>query len=692
MTIVRDDWGIAHVHGTTDAAAVFGAIYAQAEDDFNRIETNYLTALGRTAEYSGESAIYADLRAKLYADPSDLRATYTASPPALRALMDAWADGLNYYLATHPSVKPHVITRFEPWMALSFTEGSIGGDVERISLDKLRAFYGSARAAAAPRALDVANLLRDPGSNGIAIAPSKTRDGHALLLINPHTSFYFRSELQMSSDEGLNAYGASTWGQFFIYQGFNERAGWMHTSTGVDNVDFFAETISRHDGRFYYRYGTQERPLKQSTIVVPYRTSHGTLAQRSFTVYRTHRGPIVAEVGGKWICVAMMDEPVAALSQSFYRTKATDFASYRAIAARYMANSSNNTIFADSKGEIAFMTPQFVPRRDDRFDYTQPVDGSNPAADWHGLLPIADMPDDLNPPNGWVFNSNDWPYSSAGRFSPKRSQYPRYFDTAGENERGVHATMLLSHGSSFTIESLRALAYDSFLPAFSQLLPRLFAAYDELPSGNPMRARLAGQIGALRAWNVRWSASSVATSLAIYWGDAMLENVRGRSKEIGDVVKEMLASSPDAKLNSLAHASDRLTADFGTWRTPWGEINRFQRRNDDIDQRFDDRAPSIPVPFTSGLWGSLAAFYTVRTGTKRRYGNDGNSFVAVVEFGDKVRAIGVTAGGESGDPSSPHFDDQAARYATGNLREIYFYPDQLASHTERTYHPGDVLR
>ena len=242
VTITRDDWGIAHVSAATDAQVVFGAIYAQAEDDFGRIEANYLTALGRTAEAEGEGAIWQDLRQRLYVDQPELQRQYAASPLWLRKLMDAWADGLNFYLATHPAVHPKVLTRFEPWMALSFTEGSIGGDIERISLSGLQSFYGATPVAAT--ADETGARPQEPrGSNGIAIAPQNTANGHALLLINPHTSFYFRSELQMTSGEGLNAYGASTWGQFFIYQGWNAQTGWMHTTSGVDNVDEFAETV-----------------------------------------------------------------------------------------------------------------------------------------------------------------------------------------------------------------------------------------------------------------------------------------------------------------------------------------------------------------------------------------------------------------------------------------------------------------
>jgi len=689
VTITRDDWGIAHVRGRTDADAVFGMIYAQAEDDFNRVETNYINAMGRLAEAEGESAVFQDLRMKLFIDPDSLRAQYARSPAFLRALMDAWADGLNFYLSTHPGVTPRVIRRFEPWMALSFTEGSIGGDIERISIPQLEAFYGHHTVAMAP---DVA--FREPsGSNGFAIAPKNTAGGHALLLINPHTSFFFRSELQMTSGEGLNAYGAATWGQFFIYQGFNERAGWMHTSSGVDVVDEFLETVVERGGRRFYRYGAEERPVVTQTITVPYRTAGGGMAQRTFEVYRTHHGPVVREADGKWVTVALMQRPIEALEQSFLRTKMHDYQSFRRLGEEMKANSSNNTIFADADGNIAYFHPHFIPRRDDRFDYTRPVDGSDPATDWKGLHTTAETPHLLNPPNGWIFNTNDWPYSAAGPYSPRRENFPRYMDVAGENPRGIHARRVLEGKKDFTLESLRAAAFDPYLTAFAQLIPPLLRDYDAAPSGDALKARVAGPIELLRGWDYRWSATSEPTSLAVFWGEELWGQVAADARRAGMSVYDYMAqrATPAQKLQALSAAADRLERDFGGWRTPWGQINRFQRLTGDIVQPFNDAGSSIPVPFTSAQWGSLASFGARRyPGTKRYYGTSGNSFVAVVEFGPRVRARAVTAGGESGHPVSRHFSDQAGRYASGDLREVYFYPDQLRGHTERSYRPGET--
>ncbi len=719
VTIARDDWGIPHIQGPTDADAIFGLMYAQAEDDFNRIEVNFLNSQGRLAEAEGEEEIWRDLRMKLFIDPEEMKVMYQESPQWLKDLMDAWADGLNYYLHTHPEVEPRVLDRFEPWMALTFSEGSIGGDIERVSLRELEAFYATdpesrlagsheasgsrfARSDAqlpAPKSglapvaalADAAGEPWEPtGSNGIAIAPANTRDGNALLLINPHTSFFFRHEAHVTSDQGLNAYGALTWGQFFIYQGFNETAGWMHTSSSADNIDEFLETIVQREDGLYYVYGDEERPVETRQVVVPYRTESGDLAEREFTVYRTHHGPIVREVGGKWVATALMEEPMRALIQSYSRTKARNLEEYLEVMEEH-TNSSNNTLFADAEGNIAYLHSNFVPVRNPRIDYSRPVDGSDPATDWQGLHTIEESPNAINPASGWAYCTNNWPYSSAGPDSPRRQAYPPYMDIGTENFRGLHAIMLLEGTRDFTLSSLRDAAYDSYLTGFEELIPALLRAYDAAPASDPLKARLADQIETLRGWDLRWGVESVPTSLAVFMGTELLTIIRDDARNAGASVYDYMITGATSQqlLEALAAASDRLEEDFGSWATPWGEINRFQRLTGDIRQPFSDDEPSTPVGFTSSRWGSLASFGArPYPDTKRWYGTSGNSFVAVVEFGDSVRAVAVTAGGLNNDPASPHFNDQAQRYATGNLRDVYFYPADIRTHTEREYHPG----
>lgn len=671
--IVRDDWGVSHITGRSDADAVFGMIYAQAEDDFNRIEMNYLISLGRLAEAEGEKALWQDLRQRLWIDPNELKADYAKSPPWLRKLMQAWAASLNQYLADHPEVRPKVLTRFEPWMALSFSEGSIGGDISRVSLSQLQAFYERRTVALTDEERGL--ITREPtGSNGFVIAPSHSASDHPLLLINPHTSFFFRAEQKVTSGEGLNAYGAATWGQFFIYQGFNQNAGWMHTTSTADTIDEFAVTVTGDD-RPTYHYGTEQRPVTARIMTLAYRKPDGVMGSRAFTTYATHHGPVVREADGKWIAAAMMHKPVAALQQSFLRTKVRDLAGFRNVAA-LQANSSNNTLFASSKSETALFLPQFMPLRDPRFDYSRPVDGNDPATDWRGTHSLGELPQVVNPANGWAFNVNDGPWWAAGKDSPKQQDYARYFDRVGRNPRTTAAQRVLAALPKFTLDSLAAAAYDPWLPLFAEQLPVLIAAHAKAP--DPARA---DAIALLAKWDHRWSLTSTETSLAAFWADALWERVAAAAGvPLSPFQHARMVGASDAdKLAALDAAIARLTADFGSWRVPWGDINRFQRLDGAIVRTFDDAKPSIPVPFVSANWGSLASFGAQRyPGTRRYYGDYGNSFVAVVEFGPRVRARAVTAGGLSSDPASPHFNDQAKRYAQGNLRTVYFYPEDLA--------------
>jgi len=683
VTIKRDSWGIPHIYGKTDADTVFGTLYAQAEDDFNRIEVNYLNAMGRLAEAEGEGELYRDLRMKLFIDPIDMQAKYEQSPAWLKKLMDAFADGLNYFLYTHPEVNPRVITHFEPWMALTFSEGSIGGDIERVNLRGLQDFYGNGDSIAQR----IAVSDNEPrGSNGFAISPSNTLNGNALLMINPHTSFFFRSELHMVSEEGLNAYGAVTWGQFFVYQGFNEKAGWMHTSSRADAIDFYLETISERDDGVYYAYDGGERKLRETVLTLPYRSGEG-LAQRTFTVYHSHHGPIVRGEGDHWVSIKLMQEPVDALTQSYLRTKVSGHNEFSENM-RLHTNSSNNTVYADAQGNIAYYHGNFIPRRDLRFDWNSPLDGSNAATEWQGLHTLEESITLLNPENGWIQNTNNWPFTAAGEFSPRAEDYPRYMTNYVENPRGIHAVRVLKDKTDFTLDSLIEAAYDSALVAFDPLLPALIALKEEPGLAPETREAIAH----LSGWDTRFTLDSTQTTLAIFWGEALMREAQPLAAASNSDIYDYLASqiTDDQRIAALENAMTTLSDGFGNWQVPWGEINRYQRNDGAIVQQFDDSKPSLPVAFASARWGSLASFGSRSyPGTNRLYGTSGNSFVAAVEFGEKVRAKAVTVGGLSNDPASPHFDDQAALYTEGRFRDVLFYPEQIEANLEREYHPGE---
>ena len=684
-TIIRDDFGVPHVYGKTDADAVFGLLYAQCEDDFKRVERNYVWAIGRLAEVEGEEALYSDLRARLFMTKEEAIEHYNNSPEWLQKLCNAFADGINYYLHTHPEVKPSLLTRFEPWMPMYFSEGSIGGDIERVSTRKIRAFYENNPSLSS---LDLQeNFIPEPqGSNGIALAGNMTESGNAMLLINPHTSFYFRGEVHMVSEEGLNAYGAVTWGQFFIYQGFNEKTGWMHTSTYTDVIDEFIEDIEEKDGQMFYEYGKEMRPVEKLSVALKYKDG-AELKEKTFPMYRTHHGPVTHEIDGKWVATALMWEPVKALTQSYTRTKLDNHQEFREMM-EILTNSSNNTVYADADGTIAYYHGNFIPERDTQFNYRLPVDGSDPNTDWQGLHEVEEAITVVNPPNGWIQNCNSTPFTAAAEYSPKVEDYPKYMSLNRENFRGIHAIRLLEERKGFTLDKLIEMAYDPFLPGFEQLIPGLVEAYDKTPTKAP---QLKDAVEVLRNWDFATNAESVAMSLAHFYG---MEYLRNGNPPDGLTFMERInyfgTETPyEERLSMFTNSFNKLVADFGKWDTPWGEINRFQRLNGDIQSQFDDNQPSLPVGFASGLWGSLAAYGTRSlSNTKRIYGTRGNSFVAVVEFGEKVKAKSMLAGGQSGDPNSPHFYDQAQPYVDIKFKDVPYYREDVENRAKRTYQPG----
>jgi acyl-homoserine-lactone acylase len=689
VTILRDTYGVPHIYGKTDADVVFGLMYAQCEDDFNRVEVNYINSMGRMAEVEGESMIFSDLRMKLFIDPEKVKNEYENSPEWLKELMNGFADGINFYIITHPDVKPKLIKKFEPWMALTFSEGSIGGDIEEISVRSLSDFY-SEKTGILSQAEEIKPERDTRGSNGFAIAPSISAMGNALLLINPHTALFFRSEVNMVSEEGLNAYGAVTWGQFFIYQGFNDKCGWMHTSSNADVIDNYLETVERKDGKYYYRYGDQLRPFTERKIKIPYREGD-RLKIREVTAMFSHHGPVIREENNKWVTVSLMVEHEKALTQSFLRTKAKTYEEFSKVM-ELRTNSSNNTVYADSYGNISYWHGNFMPIRRPEFDWSKPVEGSDPETDWKGLHETADMIHILNPGNGWIQNCNSTPFTASGEFSPKKEKYPVYMALDEENARGIHAVMVLKNQKDFTIEKLIASAYDPYLTAFTKMIPSLIRAYDKIsPNNRQLREKLFAPVDTLRKWDLKYSLNSVATSLAVYWGEEMTATVKQPVPGTGKLIFDYIATEvpAEALLEGLTKAVDKLNLDFGTWITPWGDINRYQRLTGDISQKFDDSKPSLPVYFTSSKWGSLASFDS-RTypGTKKRYGTKGNSFVAVVEFGKKIRAKSITAGGISGNPGSSHFDDQALMYTLGEFKDVLFYREDVEKNIERKYNPG----
>lgn len=693
VTIIRDTWGIPHVYGKTDADAVFGLLYAQCEDDFTRIEMNYVEKLGRLSEIKGKSVLYNDLEIKLIIDENEAKSDYEKAKPWLKKLLNAYADGINYYLYKNPTVKPALLTHFEPWYPLLWTDGSIGAiSTGNLTTGELKAFYSGNgdKVSYIERKRDV-----QTGSNGFALAPSKTASGNSILYINPHTSFYFRPEVQISSEEGLSAYGAVTWGQFFIYQGFNENCGWMHTSSNADVADMYAEKIVVKNNRKFYEYDDQLLPIKEKSITIKY-LENGKLESKEFTTYSTNHGPIMAERAGKWISLKSYNRSMKSLEQSWLRTKSKTFKDYQT-AMDLKANTSNNTVYADSQGNIAYWHGNFMPIRDKTINWSKVVDGSTSATEWKGLHEVSEVVHSYNPKNGWLQNCNSTPFSVAGDQSPKKNDYPSYMAPDGENFRALNAIRLLSKGEKYTLDKIIADGYDTKLTAFEILIPALISSFEKQKNvENSDYKDLIEPITILKNWDYYSNETSIATSLATEWAlklNPILQKVyvdQGETDQIENTIKFARNATPDQLLPQLQLVVNELTTKFGTWQIPWGEINRFQRLSGAINLKYDDKLKSLPIGFGPALWGSLPAFKSdYREGTQKRYGYNGNSFVCAVEFGPKIKAKSLLAGGNSSDPKSKHFDDQSEMYQKGTFKDVLFYKEEVEKNAERSYHPGE---
>jgi acyl-homoserine-lactone acylase len=695
VTIVRDDYGVPHIYGKTDADAVFGLMYTQCEDNFKGIERNYLYQLGRQAEADGESRLYEDLQMQLIADTADAIKDYKASPPWFKRLMNAFADGINYYLYKHPEVKPLVFKHYEPWFPLMFTDGSVAAtDYGDITLQESQQFYsqGPQQMGAIGKGLkrEIVEEVdkREMGSNGFAISPSKSKSGYAMLYINPHVPFYFRSEVQLVSDEGLNVYGAVTWGQFFVYQGFNQHCGWMHTSSYADVADVYAEKVTQQNGKWVYQYNGAQKPVTEKQIKLTY-LKDGQQVAKQFTGYLTHHGPVLANRDGKWLALKNYNRSYNALLESWLITKASNLAEYRE-AMELRANTSNNTVYADDKGNTAFWYGDFMPKRNPKYDWRQPVDGTTSATEWQGTHSIDELVHVYNPASGWIQNCNSTPYTSAGKSSPDKDKYPLYMAPDGQNYRGVIAAKLLGQSGKLSLDEMIGTGYNRYLSAFDVLLPELVSAYNQ--STDTLKQRLVEPMQELEKWDKISATNSIATTLAVEWGTLMFKNLPKATSTQGgtyqtDRVDSMLhKTSSHQELQYLAEVVESLTARFGTWKVKWGDVSRYQRPADAV---FDDNKPSLPAASVASTFGQLPSFVSrTQPNTQKRYGYSGNSFVAAVEFGPKIKAKTIETGGTSFDPESKHFTDQAQGYLDGKFKDVLFYKDDVLKHAEKTYHPG----
>ena len=670
VTIYRDVYGVPHVFGRTDASTVFGFAYAQAEDNFWRVEENFILSLGRGSEVYGQRMLNEDRLNHALEIPRLAREEYARLDKQMRSLCDAFAAGFNYYLVVHPEVRPRLLSRIEPWYTLAFIRYNYyqnGFARDRIFRDPGVQMVATDTGA---------DLREHTGSNGWVLGPSKSASGHALLFINPHLPFFGSGQVyegHLHSEEGWNFTGYTRFGFPLPYVGHNENGGWVSTDNAGDMTDVYVETFDDPARPLAYKYGNEHRLATERVEEIRVKTAAG-METRKFTMRKTHHGPIVATRDGKPLALRMAKfEADGWLREWYDMTRAKSLADLkRAMAPLNML--FGNMMYADRQGNTWYLYNGAIPKRDPRFDWTKPVDGSDPATEWQGYHAMDELPQLTNPKTGWMQNCNTTPFLLTSEGNPDPKQFPKYMVQEGDNPRGAISREILASKPKFSFDEWRALAFDTRVMNAGTRLPVLIAALKQrIDTGSDSRLR--DVYDELVHWNQRSTNDSVAMTLFSLWHDRISRNEK------------------EDPLSAMMNVIGDLNRDFGRWNVAWGELTRLQRLDESKGEQFQDARASIPVSGVNGNDGAVFTLYAAPiTGQKRRYGVAGASYVSVVEFGPRVRALSIHTFGASGDPKSPHYTDQAVLYARGEFKPSWLTLDDIGSNVEASYHPGEEPR
>ncbi len=689
VTIYRDTWGVPHIHGQTDRHVMFGYAYAQAEDFFWQVEDTYILSLGRYSEVHGPKGLNSDMLNRAFEVVPKSRAAYRELEPEYQELCSGFVLGLNYYLATHPDVKPRLITHFEPWQILAFGRQvmlELTIRYTRLSNNYLPRSYSQIWAAS--------------GSNGWAIAPQRTASGHAMLFVNPHLPWFGFSQMyeaHLRSDEGWSFAGATMYGNCVPTLGHNEHLGWTYTTNEPDIADVWRVTFDDPAHPLRYRYGESYREASEWGETIKIKQGN-RLVNRAVKFRKTHHGPVVLKEDDEHYLAARIAglDSVRMMRQQMECVKARNFAEFEK-ALEMQQFPIMNVIYADNAGNIMFLYNGLVPRRDPAFNWSLPVDGSDPRTEWSGLHAFKELPRVFNPADGYVQNCNSSPFTTCDSGNPDRAAFPPYMieDADDDKRRAKRSRQILREMRGVTFEDVERAAYDTKLFWPQEYLPQYARELELLrPTDPKFAATVDPYLNHLLDWDCRVTSESTQATLCEAW----YEELYGMEYPAETLLPKYL-DNPRRQFEALVTAARKLQMRHGDWRVAWADLFRIQRQPhlaDLVEIAFDDRKPSLPTLAAPGPLGVVFTQYYSPSikipfvlEMNKRYGLVGTSYMAVYEFGPEVRSASVLNYGQTGERGSAHYFDQARLLSDRNLKsDLFQWPDVVAG-SRQVYHPGE---
>jgi acyl-homoserine-lactone acylase len=674
VTITRDRWGVPHIVGDSDADAAFGLAYAHAEDDFPTIQGALVAARGQLGRLRvSKDALINDYYVSLVRVHEQVDAQYESLEPATRAVLQGYAEGLNYYVAKHPQ---EADSRFLPYE---------GRDVARGFAHKLpfmvgvvtalqKLFTGQVRAVGDVTdvvAIAPTGVARTPatalGSNAHAVLRSRSSDDVTRLNVNSHqpwegpVTWY---EAHITSRQGWNMVGGVFPGSPLILHGHNATLGWAHTVNAPDLVDVYQLTMHPQKP-LHYRYGDAWMPLTVKQAPLPIDTGLFEITLHR-DVYFSQHGPVVKTDAGYFaLRYAGHGGLIRASEQWFKMNKAQTLQQWQD-AMRLLAIPMFNTVYAD-RDNAYYVYNALLPDRAPVADYTRVLPGDDPRLVWDRYLPFERLPQILNPQSGFVLSCNSTPFAAtAGPENPKPDDFPATASIEREpTNRSLRTLKLLGGTEKLSRQDFLRMKWDRRYDPAAPIYPKLFAPL--LQSYKPAGPAEAQALELLRGWDGGTDEDSVAASVATL----AIRHIFYQHDLDGD---HMLTKDP---VEAFQRAVRFLVKHYGRVDVPLGTLQRL---------RHGSGRDAIDLPLGGGA-DILNAAYTKKQGGQL-VGIQGDSYVMIVDFAaDGPHSQSIHQYGASLRSGSRHYSDQAPLFVKRQLKETYFRPEDLAQNSEASYKP-----